>query len=81
MDSPKYQIRGFRNNVRKAENRLQLAGLDATPDQIIASLSLDNWRFLLTQRLEATVWKSSPICVTGACPTTLAAVVATSKPM
>lgn len=32
--------------------------LDATPDQIVASLSLDNWRFLLTPRLEATVWKA-----------------------
>ncbi|MCT1685618.1 hypothetical protein [Pseudoglutamicibacter cumminsii] len=57
-DSPKYQIRGFRNNVRKAKNRLKQAGLEATPDQIVPSLSLDNWRFLLTQRLEATVWKS-----------------------
>ena len=57
-DSPKYQIGSFRNNVDKAKKRLQRAKLKATPDQIVASLSLDNWRFLLTQRLEATVWKA-----------------------
>ncbi|WP_216666328.1 hypothetical protein [Actinomyces faecalis] len=57
-DSPSYRLGGFPRNVTKAEARLRRAGLDATPDQIVASLSLDNWRFLLIPRLEATVWKA-----------------------
>ena len=57
-ESPSYRLGGFPRNVDRAEKRLRRARLDATPDQIVASLSLDNWRFLLTPRLEATVWKA-----------------------
>lgn len=57
-ESPSYRLGGFPRNVARAEARLRRAGLDATPDQIVASLSLDNWRFLLTPRREATVWKA-----------------------
>ena len=78
-DSPKYQIGSFRNNVDKAKKRLQRAKLKATPDQIVASLSLDNWRFLLTQRLEATVWKALTTFATEACPTTRAVAEPISK--
>lgn len=56
--SPRYRIGGFQGNVAKAERRLERARLEATPDQIVASLSLDSWRFLLVPRLEATVWKA-----------------------
>ena len=78
-ESPSYRLGGFPRNVDRAEKRLRRARLDATPDQIVASLSLDNWRFLLTPRLEATVWKLSLTYVTEVCLTTRGVADATSR--
>lgn len=63
-----YLLAGFPGNVVKAESRLRRAGLDATPEQIVASLSLDTWRFLLTPCLEATVWKALTAMCNGDAP-------------
>ena len=48
----------FVSSVAKAKNRLSHEGHAATPDRMTAALSLDVWRFLLTKRLEPTVWKA-----------------------
>lgn len=56
--SSRYRLGGFQGNVAKAERRLERVRLEATPDQIVASLTFDSWRFLLVPRLEATVWKA-----------------------
>lgn len=58
-ESDKYpRLGAFRRNVDKVVTRIREAGHEPEPDQIVAGLSLDNWRFLLIPRLEATIWKS-----------------------
>ncbi|MDO5746675.1 MAG: Abi family protein [Actinomycetaceae bacterium] len=55
----RYHFNGpFQNSVAKVERRLKKRGRVATPDQVIAELSFDNWRFLLTPRHEVTIWKA-----------------------
>lgn len=66
------RLGGFRVNARRTIERLERSGHTPYEDQIVAGLSLDNWRFLLTPRLEATIWKASSNQPTEACPTTLA---------
>lgn len=48
----------FQRSVAKVEHQLRNRGRDATPDQVIAELSFDSWRFLLTQRHEVTIWRA-----------------------
>lgn len=44
--------------VSKAKRRIEQAGMDVLPDQIVATMALDNWRFLLVRRHEATIWRA-----------------------
>ena len=54
-----YHFNGaFQNSVAKVERRLKKRGRTATADQVIAELSFDNWRFLLTKRHEVTIWRA-----------------------
>ena len=48
----------FVSSVTKAKCRLSHEGHTVTLDRMTAALSLDVWRFLLTKRLEPTVWKA-----------------------
>lgn len=48
----------FQKNVRDARVHIMHEGNHPSPDRIIASLSLGIWRFLLTARLEPTVWRA-----------------------
>lgn len=48
----------FKRSVSKVEKNLKKRGRAATPDQVIAELSFDNWRFLLIPRHEVTIWKA-----------------------
>ncbi len=58
-ESDRYpRLGSFRRNVNKVVARIEAAGHEPEPDQIVAGLSLDNWRFLLIPRLEATIWKA-----------------------
>lgn len=58
-DSHKYpRLGAFRRNVEKVAARITEVGHEPEPDQIVAGMSLDNWRFLLIPRLEATIWKA-----------------------
>lgn len=50
--------RPFQASIAKVERQLAKRGRAVTSDQIIAELSFDNWRFLLTQRHEVTIWKA-----------------------
>lgn len=55
----RYHFNGpFTASVRKARHRLSDNGnLDPSADSIVAELSFDNWRFLLAQRHEVTIWR------------------------
>lgn len=48
----------FQMSIRKARKRLYVQHKDLTPNSIIAQLSFDSWRFLLTPRHEVTIWKA-----------------------
>ncbi|MDO5720919.1 MAG: Abi family protein [Actinomycetaceae bacterium] len=49
----------FQKSLEKVEKRIEKRqGAAATPDQVIAELSFDNWRFLLTQKHEVNIWKA-----------------------
>lgn len=48
----------FLSSIEKARKRLAREGTEADYDHLVASLSLDTWRFLLTRRLEPTVWRA-----------------------
>lgn len=52
------RLGSFRRNVDKVVTRIRETGYEPEPDQIVAGMSLDNWRFLLIPRLEATIWKA-----------------------
>lgn len=68
-ESDKYpRLGAFRRNVDKVVTRIREAGHEPEPDQIVAGLSLDNWRFLLIPRLEATIWKALINLVNGGMP-------------
>lgn len=55
----RYHFNGpFQSSVAKVKRKLKNRGRLATPDQVIAELSFDNWRFLLTPRHEVTIWKA-----------------------
>lgn len=58
----------FKHSVSKVEDRLKDRGHAASPDQVIAELSFDNWRFLLTPRHEVTIWKALINPVNGGMP-------------
>ncbi|OKL50582.1 Abi family protein [Boudabousia marimammalium] len=67
QDSPLVQCKNrypfnnpFKNSIRKVKRRLsnQSPGSNPTAGAIVAELSLDNWRFLLARRLEATIWRA-----------------------
>ena len=45
-------------SVAKAKSRLSHQGKTATYDQVVASLPMDFWRFLLAKRLEPTIWRA-----------------------
>lgn len=48
----------FMRSVKKARKRLADKGVkNPTADAIIAELSFDNWRFLLSPRHEVTIWR------------------------
>lgn len=44
--------------MRRAKRRLSHEGTLADYDHVVATLSLDTWRFLLVRRLEPTVWRA-----------------------
>lgn len=46
-----------RRAVRKAKDRLHGRGREETTGAVIAELTLDFWRFLLTRKREATIWR------------------------
>lgn len=50
--------RPFQNSVTKVERQLEERGRVVTPDRVIAELSFDSWRFLLTPRHEVTIWRA-----------------------
>lgn len=55
----RYHFNGpFQHSVTKVERRLKIRDYAATPDRVIAELSFDSWRFLLTQRHEVTIWRA-----------------------
>ena len=58
----------FQFSVAKAEKHLLSQGRTITSDQVIAGLSFDNWRFLLTHRHEVTIWKALICPANGGMP-------------
>ncbi|MBW3090722.1 Abi family protein [Bifidobacterium miconisargentati] len=52
------RTRRFENSVDEIERQIRHAGKPVTPGRVIADMSLGSWCFLLSSRLEQTVWKA-----------------------
>ncbi|MFC5222692.1 Abi family protein [Bifidobacterium leontopitheci] len=52
------KTRRFENSVDEIERQLRHAGKPVTPGRVIADMSLGSWCFLLSSRLEQTVWRA-----------------------
>ncbi|KFI52219.1 hypothetical protein BBIA_0514 [Bifidobacterium biavatii DSM 23969] len=52
------RTRRFENSITEIEQQIRHAGKQVTPGRVIADMSLGSWCFLLSSRLEQTVWKS-----------------------
>ncbi|RSX53234.1 RNA-binding protein [Bifidobacterium goeldii] len=48
----------FENSVAEIEQQIRHTGKPVTPGRVIVNMSLGSWCFLLSSRLEQTVWKA-----------------------
>ena len=56
FNSPK--TRRFETSVTEIERQIRHSGKPVTPGRVIADMSLGSWCFLLSSRLEQTVWRA-----------------------
>lgn len=48
----------FENSIDEIERQIRYSGKPVTPGRVIADMSLGSWCFLLSSRLEQTVWRA-----------------------
>ncbi|MCI1211836.1 Abi family protein [Bifidobacterium tibiigranuli] len=58
----------FENSIIEIERQIVRSGNTVTPGRVIADMSLGSWCFLLSGRLEQTVWKALRNPVNGGMP-------------
>lgn len=58
----------FENSIDEIERQIRHAGQPVTPGRVIADMSLGSWCFLLSSRLEQTVWKALRDPMNGGMP-------------
>ncbi|OXM99396.1 RNA-binding protein [Bifidobacterium vansinderenii] len=52
------RTRRFENSIDEIERQIRYSGKPVTPGRVIADMSLGSWCFLLSSRLEQTVWRA-----------------------
>ncbi|MBT1175381.1 Abi family protein [Bifidobacterium sp. LC6] len=52
------RTRRFENSIDEIERQIRYSGKSVTAGRVIADMSLGSWCFLLSSRLEQTVWKA-----------------------